>query len=441
MMLKRVPTSQPVRLAVLLVVVLSSGIWLPSAASAQDDEDERGQSVTDREKARLEHVTIPVGGFALKPQIEVDGSYDDNIFATDTDRRGDFYTTVHPSIDAHSLWSRHSLDIKAYFDHDFHAKYSSEDTSEYGISADGRYDVSHQTRIYLSGSAIHTAEKRGNLSSFSNTGEPVRYDSFQGLAAIEQNFGALGFRVESRVRRLSYSDAILADGSVDSQKFRDQTIVSSALQASYDLNTLTQFVIRGTEESRRYDLRPGDPGFDPVTQIDRSGDSTRIEAGIVRDLTGLLSTTVRVGYLNFRYPDPQLRNINAFSYYGSLNWNVTPLTTVSGTAQRTVDATTSPYTAGNLRDEISLTVDHELLRTLVISGNARVAWIKPSILKGLPNAIVASSREQEIGFEARYYFLPRLRFTGNYDYQARESSNKAIAFKENVITVGVSYVF
>lgn len=415
----------------------------PRARAEDQDVDERGQSVSDREHSRLERVSIPVGSFVLTPRLDVATSYDDNIFATNDDAHGDAYVTVHPEIQARSVWSRHSLKLRAYFDRDLHAKYTGENTSKYAVSADGRYDISGRTRLFISGSALRTAEDRANISSFLGSGKPVRYNSFLGMAAIEQNLGSLNFRLEERVRRLSYSDAVLADGQTESQKFRNQTISATTLQAGYDLNTITQFVVRASLEKRRYDQRLGDADFDD-TRIDPSGDNIRLEAGIVRDLSGLLSLTFRLGYLDVRYPDGRLNDIRAFSYFGNVQWHLTPMTTISATAQRSVDVTTSQFTAGNLRDQANLQIDHELLRSLILSASARLAWIKPSIVGDAqtdPDLIIASSREKEFGLEGRYYFLPRLKLTGKYAYWSRQSSNALISFKSNVLTFGIGYTF
>ena len=242
------------------------------------------------------------------------------------------------------------------------------------------------------------------------------------------------------MRRLTYGDAILSSGILD-ETFRNVHIYNGSLQIGYNLDSLSQFFVRGTLERRRYDLRPGDPGFDPLTQIDRSGDSTLIEGGVQRDVTRLIQATLRVGYLNFRYPDPSLRDISAFSYFGNVRWNVTPLTTVNATAQRRVDETSSPITAGNLRDELALAVDHELLRTLILSGRARLAWINPSIVGGSSTLIVRSSREQELSLEARYYIARSFRIQGGYTYSSRQSVDRFIAYRSNRLTLGVNYLF
>lgn len=427
-----------------VAIVAAAITFSAGSASAQTTRfalTEPLQSVTARERTRLEDNSHQVGGFLVSPQIAVDASYDDNIYATKTDQRGDVYLTLHPQLDVKSIWSRHALNFSGYFDRDFHADYTGEDVSQFGAAIDGRYDISHQTRFFLGVDASRNAERRGSLSSFSLSAEPVRYTSLIANSALEQDLGSMRLRAEGRFRRVTYQDALLTTGAKLDQSFRDFDIYSGTVQASYDLNTLTSFVLRGTLEKRRYDLRPGDVGFDPLTQTDRSGDSTLVEAGITREITTLLSGTVRLGYLSFRYPDPKLNDLDGFSYYANINWNITPLTTLRGTAQRRVDETTSPITAGNLRDEVSISADHELLRSLILHADARLAWINPSIAEGVTTVIDNSSRETELGFGARYYIGRKIRLDADYNYQRRSSDNPLLAYIANRATIGMSFMF
>lgn len=421
--------------------LLVTGVGLACCATQARAQADYGASVTARERSRVEDSSVRVGGFLVAPQVSARASYNDNIFATDILKRDDVYFSIRPDVNIRSTWSRNSLVADAYYQRDIYSKYSSENASNYGLSAIGRYDISGQTRAFLSAAIDRNTERRGSLSSFFNTAEPVSFTSITTSAALEQDLGNLKLRGEGRLRRVTYGAATLANGTRLDEGFRDLTIYGGSLQANYDLNTITQFVLRGTLEARRYDIRTGEPGFDPITQIDRSGDSTLVEAGIKREITRLLLGEIRIGYLNFRYPDTKLNDLSAFSYYGNLRWNVTPLTTVALTGQRRVDETTSPLTAGNLRDEISLNVDHELLRTLILTGRARFAWIDPSARTGVPSTLTTSSREREFSLESRYYIGRHIRVEGGYTYSARSSANRFIAFRQNILSLGLNYMW
>lgn len=417
---------------------LLAALAVPQAAWAQEEAD--ASSVTARERQRAEDTSIHVGAFLVSPQLSVDATYDDNIYATNTNADGDLYFTFRPEVFIRSNWSSNSLSAHAFFEQTVYSRFSTENNANFGIDVASRLDVSRQTRFFVNISAVRQREQRSSLSSFFNTLTPVRYDTYTVGFAAEQDLGNLDLRAEGSVKRRAYGDARLATGIID-QEFRNSLIYAGALQASYDINGITKVIARGSYEARRLDLRPGDVGFDPITQTDRSGDGVRVELGVEREITRLVDATVRVGYLSFRYPDPRLRDISAFSYYANLRWNVTPLTTINASAERRVDETTSQITAGNLRDEVSATADHELLRNLILSLSGRLAWINPSVLQGAGLLNTRSSREQEIAIQARYYLNRRMRLQGGYTYSARQSSDQFIAFSSNRFELSLNYAF
>lgn len=415
-----------------------AALAIPQAVSAQEATE--GSTVTERERQRAEDTSLRLGAFLVSPQLTVNATYDDNIFATNTNADGDAYFTFRPEVFVRSNWSSNALSARAYFEQTVYSRFDGENNANYGIEVASRLDVSRQTRIFVDINASRQRERRSSLSSFFNTLTPVRYETYTVAFAAEQDLGNLRLRGEGSVKRYAYSEARLPTGILN-QQFRNSLIYGGALQASYDINGLTKIIARGSLESRRFDLRPGDVGFDPITQTDRSGDGARIEFGVEREITRLIDATVRVGYLSFRYPDPRLRDISDFSYFANLRWNVTPLTTINAFAERRVDETSSQITAGNLRDEVSATVDHELLRNLILSGSVRLAWINPSVLQGAGLLNTRSSREQELAIQARYYFNRKLRLQGGYTYTARQSSDQFIAFQSNRFELSLNYAF
>ena len=412
-----------------LLGLAAAAMAAPALAQDQADDAERGATVTDRERQNEVTLGVRLGAFTVLPTVTADSTFDDNIFATDTGRRSDLYLTLHPEVAIRSDSNRASLNARAYYERDFHARYTSEDVSQYGLAAEGRYDLAADTSVSATMQLNRAAESRTSLGSFRQTSSPALFTSLQGDVTLTQKFGDLSLSGAGRVRRLSYSDASLGGVRID-QSYRNLTIYSGTAQAGFTVRELTQLFVQAQLERRRYDLRPGDAGFDPVTLTDRSADGYRVELGVTREVTSLILATLRLGYLHYDYADPRLRNVGGFSYYGNVRWNITALTTISGTAQRRLDETTSPVTAGNLRDEIQLQADHELLRQLILTGSVRYAGIKPAGLS-------ASSREFEIGLGARYYAGRSIRLEANVTHSARGSSDRSIAFQSNQVTLGV----
>lgn len=408
------------------------------SASAQD-RDTYGSSVTSRENSRLREEGLRAGSFLVMPQISADLVYNDNIQASNANAASDGIATIRPELTVESDWNNHLVKLDGFYQRAAYFENSTEDVSEFGTAFNGRLDIARQTRLSAILDYNRTAERRGDLGSFRATVERVQFSTLGGTLRLDQTLGDLVLRAEGRARQWRYDDALLQNGSVLDQKFRDFKVVSGSVQAGFNVSPITQFFARATIEARRYDLRRGDIGFDPLTQIDRSADSVRLELGVQREITQLLLANVRIGYLNFRYPDPTVRDFKVLAYAATVRWNVTPLTSIYLDGERSVDETVSPTTAGNLRDEVRLRVDHELLRNLVLTARARLGWIKPSLAAAAAGTAVSRNREREFLFEPRFYMTSRLRLHFNLRHQARTSSNAGQSFKANSVTLGFNY--
>lgn len=420
-------------------IIACSALAVSTGAAFAQNRDIYGSSVASRESGRLRDEGLRAGSFLVMPQISADFVYNDNIQASDTNTVSDGIATIRPELTVESNWNNHFVKLDGFYQRVAYLENGTEDVSEYGTAFNGRLDISRQTRFSATADYNRTAERRGDLGSFSTTAERVNYSTLGGTLGLDQTLGDLALRAEGRARQWRYSDVLLQDGSVLNQNFRNFKVMSASLQAGFNVSPITQFFTRATIETRRYDLRRGDAGFDPLTQIDRSADSLRLELGVQREITQLLLATIRIGYLNFRYPDPTVRDFKVLAYAATVRWNVTPLTSIYLDGERRVDETVSPTTAGNLRDEVRLRIDHELLRNLVLTGRARLGWIKPSLAGAAAGTFASSSREREFVFEPRFYMTNRLRLHFNLRHQARNSSNGGRGFKANSVALGVNY--
>jgi hypothetical protein len=328
-----------------------------------------------------------------------------------------------------SDFGRHSLDGTAYYERSQHARYTGEDVSQYGGAVGGRYDIARGTRASGRLRFDRAAESRGNLGAFRQTTTPAQYTSLEGEGSLNQDFGPLSLAAGGRFRKLSYGDVLLGGTRLD-QRYRNFALGSGSLAVGYGFHERTRIIVVSEIERRRFVLRPGKAGYDPAALTDQSVDGFRIEAGVSREITSLLTGTLRVGYVRYDYADGRLRDIAGFSYFGDLNWNITRLTTITATASRRLDETTSPVTAGNLRDEFRIGVDHELLRRLILNVDLRYAAIRPS-------STFADAHEFEASAGAQYYLGRNLRVEVQLRRNQRTSADRSLAFRATSLLIGL----
>lgn len=411
------------------LLAMLSGTVLCSVAQAQEVPPNVG--VADRPRPTFDALGIRAGSLLVYPAVTGRLEYDDNVLASSTGKRGDSVFYIEPEVRVRSDFSRHAFDTRFYYGRSFHNKLGSEDASEYGATGRGVVDVTRRTRIRMGGSYEHNAENRSSLSSFTGSRTPVRFDRLAGSLGLEQEVGDFILLGRGEYRRVSYEDTVDPLGNPIDLEFRNLKMRIATGQVSYRLRSGTTAFVRVSADRRRYDLRPGDPGFDPFTQTDRSSKGLRAEVGLGLELTRLIYGNIRAGYLRQKYDDIKLRDTSGLSYGADILWNVTPLTSVRFTAERSVDETSSQTTAGNLRSEFTARVDHELLRYVILSAGARYARINPA-------GPTARSSEVEGNLGVRYLMNRYMELRGGYSYEKRSSSANVIRYSSNRVFVALT---
>lgn len=402
----------------------------PVAVNAQVSEV--SDTPAQRERGLQTGQGIRSGSFTFIPALSASMTYDDNIYATDIDRVDDFIADITPSLAIRSDLADKSLNAYLYYTRTLYVDAVSQNTSQYGANVEGSYSLSDGTSLSTSLRADRAVESRRSLGSYRQSDRPVQYTDLEAKVSASHNAGPLYLGTSGRVRRVGYGAADL-NGNALSQKDRNFTIYGGDVIAGYNLHRLTRLIATFTAERRQYDVRIGRSGFDPTVHIDRGAEGFRIEGGVQRELSALLSGTIRIGYMKFNYADSRLRDVSSFSYFGDLRWSFTPLTTIKLSASRRLDETVSPLTAGNLRDEAALSVSHELLRTLFIEGSLRAAAIRPT-------GNQQDSNEFEGSLAARYYFGRRFRLELAYTHASRNSDDRSIAFRDNTVLLSLRVV-
>ena len=105
---------------------------------------------------------------------------------------------------------------------------------------------------------------------------------------------------------------------------------------------------------------------------DRDSTGFKITAGTQLDLTGVTRGDVFIGYLRQKPEETRLglQTTSGFLIGTHLTWNATRLTTVNVNIDRNVKETTQAGVAGVDSYTGSVTVDHELLRNLLLDAGA-----------------------------------------------------------------------
>ena len=387
-------------------------------------EDVRGQGVVDRSRPDYDAMGVRTGSFLFYPSLTIGETYNDNIFAAETNTEADFVTDVSTQLSLVSTWSRHELILNASVDAAFYAENDDENVVDWGVGATGRIDIVRDSSIDLEASYDHLTEDRGSANATGVQADPTEYDLLYGLVAINHRFNRVSLRASGTYSDYDYANGTLIGGGVSFQDDRDRTDMVGTVQVGYDISPDTNVFLRGSINERDYDLGV------PAATVDRDSDGYEIVAGVDFGITSLASGEIYAGYQAQDYSDTSLDTIGGLAFGIDVKWYVTPLTTVRALASASVEETVSAGASGYLSNSFGLGVDHELMRNIIASADVTYATDDYE-------GITRKDKTLTLDFGVDYLINRNFRAEFGYTFTSRDSDIAGRGYDNNVI--GISF--
>lgn len=357
--------TQPPRAMLLAVIWLATVTDLHAQDALQQGPliTERYTAVRDRPHPETEPLGIVLGSFVLRPSLGVSGRYDDNVLATETSRRDDLAIRLSPQVLLQSNWGgsdRLSLRLAAQADR--YARLTTENGVDLDAGTDGVVAISHDTIIRLSARWQYQRESRLSQDIFAQTEKPVRFSTAEGAVGASQTLGDIALSGDVSVQRLDYHDARAVDGTPVDEDFRDSDLLRLRGRISYSQSPSFGWFGQMTYDRRNY--RHQAPG-----EVQRNSEGMQILGGATFEPAALLRGEIGVGYLVRRYNDPTFEDFSGFAVNGKLEFFFTQLTTLTVTAKREANDASIPQSTGYITTGGQASIDHELLRSLILSAS------------------------------------------------------------------------
>ncbi|HSO42271.1 MAG TPA: outer membrane beta-barrel protein, partial [Rhodospirillales bacterium] len=180
--------------------------------------------------------------------------------------------------------------------------------------------------------------------------------------------------------------------------------------------------VRAVPNIRRYDETPDALG------VDRDSWGYSVAGGLAVDF-GITFGEFYAGYLQQFYDDSDLENVSAPTFGGALTWNATTLTTLSLAVERSFLDTTAAAASGYVSTAGELTIDHELLRNVILTAGG-------AITNNDYEGIDRTDWFYIGNVGARYLLNRNLYLSAGYLYRHR-TSDEVNNFDQNVIRIGL----
>lgn len=347
---------------------------LPEAACAQiasplleseipfDLRDPERPTVVERQQERLEQLGLRVRSFRVLAQAETAAGYTSNVFGAAEAPEADSFVDLVPSIAVRSDWGRHMLNARIEGDLRRYISNPVRDQTGYDALAEGRADLA-QAELYGRIQARRTFSEPYSGDFPEQAAEAIPIDSRSAVARATYEAGRMSIIAAGDVNRLDYEDVQSLGGNIIDQDYRDVTIWRTSARGEFEVGPARSLFAQGSYLIHDYDAT--DAG-----RLDRSGTETRLLVGAAFYLTPLLRTRAAVGYLWREYDDPTVSDLAAPAVDIQADYLLSQLTTLSASVRREAQDAIRADSPGYIATTFRVRADHELLRNLLLYGNA-----------------------------------------------------------------------
>ena len=395
-----------------------SQLWARSGEALEPEDT----PVKTRQQPGYESPGLRAGPWMFHPSLSGGVRYDNNVFASGSDKRGDLSATVKPSLEVNSLWERHGIDVQGSVASTSYRNYTQLDQTDANLRLRGRIDLWHDAAILTSFRTALLHEGVGSLTSPTNAAEPTPYTLNSAHVAYWQQSGRWAGSVGLCLVFFFFGLSRANNGSIINQDSRDGHIeplhgrADSAMSGGLGLFTAV--------EANRRSLRGT-----PTQSLDSDG--YRALAGINLQLGHLVTGELSAGYASQRFDDPSIGTIKGPTYRALVNWSVTRLLDVHVKAEQIVTQAAETVAGGIRADAIQVGADYELRRNMIISVGATYERDK---FFGLPRNDDVFSTLTELTYKLNRYSTISLQ----HQYFRRESDALSASYDKHEVGLNVT---
>ena len=399
----------------------------PAQSAPAPIEPARGQTVVERPRPIFDPLGVRIDEFFFYPRLELDGSYNDNILATSSNKKSDFITDLRPRFDLVSNFGRHALNVSAGADIGWYASHTTENYQDAFTSANGRYDIDVGQHIYANAEADRLHEARTSPNFPGAAAEPPIYTTYLADVGYGQDKLPVTYRGDFSVQRWEYQAAPAVGGGQVNESDRNNTTFTIGLQGGYSLDPNWAVIARASGNFRDFDHGAS------VANPKRNSSGYHADVGARIDF-GVIYGEAYIGYLAQHYDNSVYRPIRGIDGGAKVTWNFTGLDTLQLNALRSVQDTSQAVTGagfsatGYLHSQVTLSEDHELLRNLLLNGS--ISYINDDF-KGIDRT--DNGFDATIG--AKFLVSREFYIGGSYTYSHRNShgAQAAQSYTQNIL--------
>jgi hypothetical protein len=254
-------------------------------------------------------VGFNTGNITLYPAVNAGSFYDDNVFASSNNRRGDWAHFVRPEIGwTSNNWAAGQAAANAFVEKRWYSRFNSEDQLNAGASASGSVQPDANTQIVGRFQYLHAHEDRGSSDNILTTFDrPIAYDQVEAAGALNKRFNRVWTSLGAAGAFIRFDDPTIAGFTV-SQSYREGVIGRVPLRLGYVVAPLTSVFVEVAGNRRDFQVDAFDSnGYRVVGgMLFEPGPGSRIKGEAF------------AGYMSQIYQGGGFQNVSTWTYGASL---------------------------------------------------------------------------------------------------------------------------
>ncbi len=362
----------------------------------------------------------------LTSGVSLSETYDDNIYATRTDKTADWITAVNPFANLRLRSDKGEVNVGGNASIGRYATYGNENYNDYSVYTNGRYNFSPMLSVTGGAAYDHQHESRSSPDARQGV-TPTIYN-------VTRAFGAVllkpddksSVRIGGTFDHFDYDNVAAIGGGTINNEDRDRDVFTVGTRVGRWLDTSNEVFGMFTFDGRDYRLPTDDYGYQ------KDSDGVRFSAGLHHRVSGTLDGEVYGGGIYQRYDDPRFGTVFVPDFGGQVRWTGLPGTTIFAKLERTIQETDVQGASGYVQTEASVNVQHWIRPDLRVDGRASYALDKF-------NGISRTDQVQTYGIGIRNYLTPHFYIGADFSRTTRDSTNLDYSYIDSraMVTAGL----
>ncbi len=203
----------------------------------------------------MQPLGINAGNITIYPSVTGAAFFDDNVFARNTNREGDWAFVLRPELAWRSNnWANAQFAGAGFVEKRWYRKFASEDQFNAGATVGGTVQPDANTQLVGRLSFLHSHEDRGTSDSIGapTFSRPLEFNQLEAAGAINKRFDRVWTSLGAAAAFIHFRDPTLSTGSVVSQAYRNGDIIRVPARLGYVVAPLTSVFVEASGNRRNF---------------------------------------------------------------------------------------------------------------------------------------------------------------------------------------------